>query len=581
MLDQLEHCRARRQVLILDSCFSGAFALGAKGDAGLDLRNRFLGSGRGRAVLTASAATEYSFEGEPTGAVPLAGSVFTAALVHGLRTGAADTDHDGHVSVDDAYAYVFDQVQAVGAAQTPQRWLYGGEGTILLARSPAGPAILPTGIQTNALREEQHARDIATARHRRASALLDAAESTAASIKSKRLRARALAEIASGLAIIDFSRSAGLTGEAERVARNVNHDAGKARALSGVAEALAATDPDRATGLAGEAERIIKGFIGADANAAPMTSTDIMIALAFEPPGSESTRDVLRDMSSRAMAEEVQREVYAARIGIADALGVLAASDPDRAERTAAGLADKFLKARALAGIAASLAATDPDRAEQLAAGISGKFSYERTWALAGIAASLAAADPDRTARTLDEAEHAAAGIKHNFRKGPVLARIATAQAAIDPDRAERTAAGITREDSKGEALAGIASVLAATDPDRANRVTAGITSKFWKVSALAKIARALELADADRAIQIWEEAGNIAHSITDETAKVRALAKIASAHPERADQTWDDAERIARGIADVYTRTRMLTELAKSCLHAGQASAHAQDGSQ
>ena len=142
VLDQLEHCRARRQVLILDSCFSGAFAHGAKGEADLGLRDRFLGHGRGRVVLTASAATEYSFEGEPTDAAA-AGSVFTAALVQGLRTGAADTDHDGHVSVDDAYAYVFDQVQAAGAAQTPQRWLYGAEGRILLARSPAGPAITP------------------------------------------------------------------------------------------------------------------------------------------------------------------------------------------------------------------------------------------------------------------------------------------------------------------------------------------------------------------------------------------------------------------------------------------------------
>jgi Caspase domain/WD domain, G-beta repeat len=143
ILDQLEHCRARRQVLVLDSCFSGAFAHGAKGEAGLDLRDRFLGQGRGRVVLTASSATEYSFEGDPTDAVVPAGSVFTAALVQGLRTGAADTDHDGYVSVDDAYAYVFDQVQAAGAAQTPQRWLYGAEGQILLARNPAGPTITP------------------------------------------------------------------------------------------------------------------------------------------------------------------------------------------------------------------------------------------------------------------------------------------------------------------------------------------------------------------------------------------------------------------------------------------------------
>ena len=145
VLDQLEHCRARRQVLILDSCFSGAFAHGAKGEAdlGLGLQDRLLGQGRGRVVLTASTATEYSFEGDPTHAAIAAGSVFTAALVQGLRTGAADTDHDGHVSVDDAYRYVFDQVQAAGAAQTPQRWLYGAEGQILLARSPAGPTIIP------------------------------------------------------------------------------------------------------------------------------------------------------------------------------------------------------------------------------------------------------------------------------------------------------------------------------------------------------------------------------------------------------------------------------------------------------
>ena len=162
VLDQLEHCRARRQVLILDSCFSGAFAKGVKGEVGLDLGDRFLGSGHGRVVLTASTATEYSFEGEPMAAPAQTGSVFTAALVHGLRTGAADTDHDGHISVDEAYAYVFDQVQAAGAAQTPQRWLYGGEGKILLARvrprqPPAarlGPSLQPPSRLVRTLKHE-------------------------------------------------------------------------------------------------------------------------------------------------------------------------------------------------------------------------------------------------------------------------------------------------------------------------------------------------------------------------------------------------------------------------------------------
>lgn len=152
LLDQLEDCRARQQVVILDCCFSGAFAHGAKGDTDLALGERFLGHGRGRVVLTASRGTEYSFEGDPVPASAMPGSVFTSALVAGIRTGAADTDNDGFISVDDAYSFAFDEVRAGDAEQTPQRWLYGAEGTILLARSPAGvritPAPLPDGVRT-------------------------------------------------------------------------------------------------------------------------------------------------------------------------------------------------------------------------------------------------------------------------------------------------------------------------------------------------------------------------------------------------------------------------------------------------
>src|SRR5215475_13745237 len=61
--ERLEDCRARRQILVLDCCHSGAFAKGAKGDAELALQQRFEPHGRGRVVLTASRSTEYSFEG--------------------------------------------------------------------------------------------------------------------------------------------------------------------------------------------------------------------------------------------------------------------------------------------------------------------------------------------------------------------------------------------------------------------------------------------------------------------------------------------------------------------------------------
>ncbi|MFF2044400.1 transporter substrate-binding domain-containing protein [Kitasatospora sp. NPDC058170] len=146
LLDLLEDCRARRLVVILDCCFSGAFAPGIKGEADLGLGERFHGQGRGRVVLTASRASEYSFEGEPLPGSVLPGSVFTSALVDGIRSGAADGDNDGYISVDDAYTYAFDQVRTLGSRQTPQRWLYGAEGKILLARSPAGIAVVPVDL---------------------------------------------------------------------------------------------------------------------------------------------------------------------------------------------------------------------------------------------------------------------------------------------------------------------------------------------------------------------------------------------------------------------------------------------------
>jgi hypothetical protein len=138
VLDQLEDCRARRQVVILDCCFSGAFGQRSKGDDDIGLGERLVGDGRGRVVLTASRGSEYSFEGEPLqGEAEARGSVFTSALIEGIRSGRADADGDGRVSVDEAYAYAFERVRAAGAQQTPQRWLYGAEGSILLAHVPA------------------------------------------------------------------------------------------------------------------------------------------------------------------------------------------------------------------------------------------------------------------------------------------------------------------------------------------------------------------------------------------------------------------------------------------------------------
>jgi hypothetical protein len=154
LLDELDECAALRQILILDCCFSGSFNDNKGGRKGeFDLERQLRGHSRGREVLTASRGFEYSFEGEPLdGAVT--GSFFTTGLVQGLRTGRADTDKNGRITVEEAYEYAFAYVRAALAPQTPQRWLFSGEGTkIVLARSISGrvvtPARLPADLADN------------------------------------------------------------------------------------------------------------------------------------------------------------------------------------------------------------------------------------------------------------------------------------------------------------------------------------------------------------------------------------------------------------------------------------------------
>ncbi|OAR23265.1 hypothetical protein A8W25_27610 [Streptomyces sp. ERV7] len=126
-------CVSRQQVLILDCCYSGAFPAGrlAKGDADMHTLERF--RGRGRSVLTASDATQYSFEGDQVhGLAPQ--SVFTRHLVTGLRDGSADLDGDGDITLDELYAYVHDKVVEEMPQQRPKKQ-EDVEGRIVIARN--------------------------------------------------------------------------------------------------------------------------------------------------------------------------------------------------------------------------------------------------------------------------------------------------------------------------------------------------------------------------------------------------------------------------------------------------------------
>ncbi len=137
LTDEMDNSMSRRQVLILDCCHSGAFARGSKGAPGgtVGTAAAFEGTGFGRVVLTASDATQYAWEGDQV-IGQAENSVFTHYMAQGLRTGEADSDGDGKITVDELYDYVYAQVVRQTAKQTPAKWSYKEQGNIILAHTP-------------------------------------------------------------------------------------------------------------------------------------------------------------------------------------------------------------------------------------------------------------------------------------------------------------------------------------------------------------------------------------------------------------------------------------------------------------
>ncbi|MHC5856519.1 caspase, EACC1-associated type [Nostoc sp.] len=113
--DRMSESRSRRQVVILDSCFSGAFAEGmsAKDDGTIDIRQQL--GGEGRVVLTSSTSTQYSFEQEGQDL-----SIYTRFLIEGIKSGEADRDRDEFISIDELHEYASQKVQELQPAMKPE-----------------------------------------------------------------------------------------------------------------------------------------------------------------------------------------------------------------------------------------------------------------------------------------------------------------------------------------------------------------------------------------------------------------------------------------------------------------------------
>ena len=136
----MNDCRARRQVVILDCCFSGAIdpALQAKDDGNIDLKTQLLEpealGAEGRVVLASSSSTEYSFEITDSEL-----SLYTRYLVEGMETGAGDVNSDGFVSILELHEYAASKVQETAPSMTPKIITLKDQGfNIVLSKAKQG-----------------------------------------------------------------------------------------------------------------------------------------------------------------------------------------------------------------------------------------------------------------------------------------------------------------------------------------------------------------------------------------------------------------------------------------------------------
>lgn len=141
--------RSKRQVIILDSCYSGAFARGMsfKNSSKVDIEGQL--GGRGRVVLTSSNSTEYSLYQSGNEL-----SVYTHFLLEGLLTGAADTDANGYISIVEIHEYIRRRVLDSAYEMSPQIYISEEGYSINIARSNQGIRVDNYAVKFTSFKED-------------------------------------------------------------------------------------------------------------------------------------------------------------------------------------------------------------------------------------------------------------------------------------------------------------------------------------------------------------------------------------------------------------------------------------------
>ncbi|MFD5598119.1 PQQ-binding-like beta-propeller repeat protein [Streptomyces griseorubiginosus] len=129
--DMMDECRARSVVVVVDCCYSGLFIPGAKGSESAGFEEVL--AGHGRVIVTAGTRMQRAWEGDHSDAEKPALSRFTSAIVEGLRSGDADLNGDGLVTLQELFKYTSERLHLEEVEQTPRM---GGEMQydIVLAR---------------------------------------------------------------------------------------------------------------------------------------------------------------------------------------------------------------------------------------------------------------------------------------------------------------------------------------------------------------------------------------------------------------------------------------------------------------
>ncbi|GAB3144503.1 hypothetical protein GCM10027258_33350 [Amycolatopsis stemonae] len=128
----------RSIVIVLDCSYSGSFhsEIGNLRGSSSVIDPEI--GGTGWIVISSASGVEYAFEvAEPTS--PRSGSVFTDALIDGLRTGAADLGGDGVIDPEELFDFLYRRVVAAGEAtgfrQTPSK-VAALTGKLVFAHAP-------------------------------------------------------------------------------------------------------------------------------------------------------------------------------------------------------------------------------------------------------------------------------------------------------------------------------------------------------------------------------------------------------------------------------------------------------------